>query len=172
MKSKIITFTTALHKFAENGDKTGWTYIEIPAALAEELKADTKKAFRVKGTLDRHPIAGVSLLPAGGGNYIMAVNAAMRKGIAKRPGAMITACLERDDKKYELNADLVACLEDDPPAKAFFDTLAPSHQNYFSKWIDDAKTDGTKTKRIAQALFGLNNKMDYGQMIRYHRDKS
>ncbi|WP_262919566.1 YdeI/OmpD-associated family protein [Niabella hibiscisoli] len=50
--------------------------------------------------------------------------------------------------------------------------MAPSHQNYFSKWIDDAKTDATKTKRIAQALFGLNNKMDYGQMIRYHKGKS
>lgn len=171
MKKNLVTFPAVLKKFEENGDKTGWTYIEIPAELAAELKADTKKAFRVKGTLDQHPIAGVSLLPAGGGNYIMAINAAMRKGIAKRTGAMITASLEPDDKKYELNADLVACLEDDPPAKAFFETLAPSHQNYFSKWIDEAKTDATKTKRIAQAIFGLNHKMDYGQMIRYHRGK-
>ncbi|MCH5689032.1 YdeI/OmpD-associated family protein [Niabella sp. W65] len=59
-----------------------------------------------------------------------------------------------------------------PACKSVFASLAPSHQNYFSKWIDDAKTDATKTKRIAQALFGLNNKMDYGQMIRYHRGKS
>jgi len=172
MKKKAITFTATLKKFAENGDKTGWTYIEIPAELAEQLNADTKKAFRVKGTLDQYAISGVTLLPAGGGNYIMAINAAMRRGIAKRQGAMITASLEPDNKKYELNADFVACLEDDPPAKAFFASLAPSHQNYFSKWIDDAKTDATKTKRIAQALFGLNNKMDYGQMIRYHRGKS
>ncbi len=172
MKSGSIHFTTALQKFAENGDKTGWTYIEIPAELAEQLKTDSKKAFRVKGTLDQHPVSGVTLLPAGGGNYIMAINAAMRKGIAKRQGAMITVTLEVDEAKYELNADLVACLDDDPSARDFFETLTPSHQNYFSKWIDEAKTDATKTKRIAQALFGLNNKMDYGQMIRYHRGKS
>lgn len=172
MKSGIIQFTTSLQKYAENGDKTGWTYIEIPAELAEKLKGTGKRAFRVKGKLDQYPISGVALLPAGGGNYIMAINAAMRKGIAKRWGAMVTASLERDDQKYELNADFVACLEDDPPAKAFFETLAPSHQNYFSKWIDEAKTDATKTKRIAQAIFGLNNKMDYGQMIRYHRGRS
>ncbi len=167
-----IHFTTALQKFAENGDKTGWTYIEIPAELAKQLKADSRKAFRVKGHLDQYPISGVTLLPAGGGNYIMAINATMRKGIAKRQGAMVTASLELDEKKYELNTDLVACLDDDPSAKAFFETLAPSHQNYFSKWIDEAKTDATRTKRIAQAIFGLTNKMDYGQMIRYHRDKS
>ena len=172
MKTNRIQFSTTLHKFKENGDKTGWTYIEIPAELAKQLKADSRKAFRVKGHLDQYPISGVTLLPAGGGNYIMAINAAMRKGIAKRQGAMITASLELDDRKYELNADLVACLKDDPPAKAFFETLAPSHQNYFSKWIDDAKTDATKTKRIAQAIFGLSNKMDYGQMIRYHKGKS
>lgn len=172
MKSQAISFTATLQKFGENGNKTGWTYIEIPSELAEKLQSTGKKAFRVKGKLDRYPISGVTLLPAGGGNYIMAINAAMRKGIAKRQGAMITASLELDDRKYELNADLVACLKDDPPAKAFFETLAPSHQNYFSKWIDDAKTDATKTKRIAQAIFGLSNKMDYGQMIRYHRGKS
>ncbi|MCH5715098.1 DUF1905 domain-containing protein [Niabella hibiscisoli] len=86
MKSNSIHFTAALQKFAENGDKTGWTYIEIPAELAEQLKAGSKKAFRVKGTLDQHPVSGVTLLPAGGGNYIMAVNASMRKGIAKRQG--------------------------------------------------------------------------------------
>lgn len=171
MKSNSIQFTTTLHKFGENGDKTGWTYIEIPAELAAQLKADNKKAFRVKGSLDQHLISGVTLLPAGGGDYIMPVNAAMRKGIAKKQGAMVAVQLEVDSQKYELNADLVACLEDDPAANAFFETLTPSHQNYFSKWIDEAKTDATKTKRIAQALFGLNNKMDYGQMIRYHKGK-
>lgn len=171
MKSNSIQFTTTLQKFAENGDKTGWTYIEVPAELAKQLQGDTKKAFRVKGKLDQYSISGVSLLPAGGGNYIMAINAAMRKGIGKRQGAMITARLEVDEKKYELNADLVACLEDDPAARSFFETLTPSHRNYFSKWIDEAKTDATRTKRIAQAIFGLNNKMDYGQMIRYHRGK-
>ncbi|MCH5689030.1 DUF1905 domain-containing protein [Niabella sp. W65] len=65
MKKKAITFTATLKKFAENGDKTGWTYIEMPAELAEQLNADTKKAFRVKGTLDQYAISGVTLLPAG-----------------------------------------------------------------------------------------------------------
>ncbi|GAB3413823.1 YdeI/OmpD-associated family protein [Niabella aquatica] len=171
MKNKPVFFTATLHKFEENADKTGWTYIEIPADLAQQLKPGNKKSFRVKGRIDKHPIEGVSLLPAGGGSFLMAVNAAMRKGIAKKHGAMVEVTLSADKKKYELNADFIACLEDDPGAKAFFNMLTPSHQNYFSKWVDDAKTEATKVKRIAQSVFGLANKMDYGQMIRYHRGK-
>ncbi|WP_346237971.1 YdeI/OmpD-associated family protein [Niabella insulamsoli] len=166
-----IKFTAPLKKFEKNGEKSGWTYIEVPAALAVQLKANNKKSFRVKGFLDRHAISGVTLLPVGDGNFIMAVNAAMRKGIGKRNGAMVAASLEADEKPYELNVDLVACLADDPAAETFFKTLAPSHQRYFSKWIDEAKTQETRVKRIAQALVGLSRKMDYGQMIRFHKGK-
>lgn len=171
MKSNSIHFITALQKFGENGDKTGWTYIEIPGELAAQLHPSDKKAFRVKGTLDHYAVSGVTVLPAGGGDYMMPVNAAMRKGIGKREGAMVVVTIGRDDQKYELNPDFVACLEEDPTAKAFFETLAPSHQRYFSKWIDDAKTEATRIKRIAQSLSGLSHKMDYGQMIRYHKGK-
>ncbi|WP_332368497.1 DUF1905 domain-containing protein [Spirosoma telluris] len=59
------SFTTTLQKFGEKGDKTRWTYIEIPLAITDELKPGQKKAFRVKGTLDNHPIKLVSLLPMG-----------------------------------------------------------------------------------------------------------
>ena len=166
-----ITFTASLKKFAANGDKTGWTYIEVPAELAQQLKPGHKRAFRVKGKIDQHAIKGVSLIPMGGGSFLLAVNAGMRKGIAKKHGAMVQVHLLVDEKEYELNADLMACLVDDPAAMDFFKSLAPSHQRYFSKWIDEAKTEATKVKRIAQALFGLTNKMNYGQMIRFHKSK-
>jgi len=68
-------------------------------------------------------------------------------------------------------ADLLACLEDEPEAMAFFQSLAASHRKYFSKWIDDAKTDATRTKRLVQAVEGLKRKMDYGTMIRWGREQ-
>lgn len=34
----MVTYTTTIHKFDKNGDKTGWTYIEVPADVAQELK--------------------------------------------------------------------------------------------------------------------------------------
>jgi hypothetical protein len=161
-----ISFTATMHRFEEKGDKTGWTYIEIPADIAEKINPTTKKGFRVKGKLDNHKIAGAYLQPMGGGTFILPINAEMRKGVGKRHGAMIKVQLQKDEALYEFNKDFMDCLADEPAATTFFKSLASSHQRYFSKWIDDAKTDQTKTKRIAQAVAALARKASYGEMIR------
>jgi hypothetical protein len=168
----MIQFTITLKRFEKQGEKTGWTYIEIPADIAGKLKPGNKKSFRVKGKLDAHKIAGVSLLPMGGGAFIMAVNAAMRKGIGKRYGAMVKVQLEEDKKPFQFNKDFMDCLGDEPVAIEFFKTLAGSHQRYFSKWIDDARTEPTRTKRIAQAVTALSRKMGYPEMIRSMNKKN
>lgn len=162
----MIEFTTTILQFEKQGEKTGWSYIEIPADLAQQLKPGNKKSFRVKGKLDAHSIKGVALLPMGAGNFIMALNATMRKVIHKKKGAMLKVRLEVDNKPYELNKEFVECLNDDPSAIAYFKILPKSHQNYFSKWIEAAKTIETKTKRIAQAVNGLSKKQGFGEMLR------
>jgi len=162
----MIEFTTSILQFSQQGEKTGWTYIEIPADLANKLKPGNKKSFRVKGKLDDFSIKGIALLPMGGGSFIMALNAAIRKGIHKKKGAMLKVRLEVDNKDYELNKEFVECLNDEPVAMTYFKTLPKSHQNYFSKWIESAKTVQTKAKRIAQAVNGLSKKMGYGEMLR------
>jgi hypothetical protein len=167
----MIEFTTTLNQFAKQGEKTGWTYIEIPADLAEKLKPGTKKSFRVKGRIDKHAISGISLLPMGGGRFILAVNATIRKSIGKKKGAMVKVRLEEDKKEFQMNKDFMDCLADEPIAVSFFKTLPGSHQRYFSKWIDDAKTVETKTKRIAWAVTGLSKKQGFGEMLRSHQDK-
>jgi hypothetical protein len=167
----MIEFTATLKQFAEQGEKTGWTYIEIPADMAERLKPGNKKSFRVKGKLDNYKITGVALLPMGGGAFIMAVNAGMRKGIGKRKGAMIKVKLEEDKKEFQFNNDFMECMADEPAAMAFFKTLPGSHQRYFSKWIDSAKAVETKAKRIAWAVTALSKKQGYADMLRSHQKK-
>ena len=165
----MIEFTTTLKQFAEQGEKTGWTYIEVPADLADELKPGNKKSFRVKGKLDNYSISRVALLPMGGGKFIMAVNATMRKGIGKRKGAQVKVQLEEDKKQFQFNKDFMTCLADEPLGVEFFKTLPGSHQRYFSKWIDDAKTVETKSKRIALAVTALSKKQGFSQMLRSHK---
>ena len=151
----MTRFTATIHKFESKGEKTGWNYIEIPADIAEQLKPGNKKIFRVKGKLDGFKIAGASLLPMGNGTFILAINAAMRKGTGKKHGAQLDVQLTEDKVAYQLNAALVECLHDDPAALQSFNAMPRSHQNYYSKWIDAAKTDLTKTKRIAIAVSTL-----------------
>jgi Domain of unknown function (DUF1905)/Bacteriocin-protection, YdeI or OmpD-Associated len=168
----MVQYTTTIHRFEKQGEKTGWTYIEVPADLAQKIKPGNRKEFKVKGKLDKHPIKRVSLLPMGGGVFIMPLNAAMRKAIGKRHGAMVKAQLEADDRPFIFNTDFIDCLNDEPEAKKFFQTLPGSHQRYFSKWIDDAKTEPTKTKRIALAVTALSKKQGYPEMLRSQQKKN
>lgn len=168
----MIQFTVTIHKFEKQGEKSGWTYIEIPADIAQQLKPGNKKSFRVKGKLDNYKITGVSLLPMGGGSFIMAINAAMRKGTGKKQGAMIKVQLEENKKPYILNAEFLECLQDEPRALKNFNAMPKSFQNYYSKWIESAKTEPTRTKRIAAAVSTLAKGMNYSEMIRSLQKKN
>src|ERR1700754_4241620 len=93
----MVKYTTTILRFEKQGEKTGWTYIEVPADIAGQLKPDQKQSFRVKGKLDKYAIAAIALLPMGDGKFIMALNAEIRKGIAKRAGAKLEVQLTVDD---------------------------------------------------------------------------
>ena len=162
----MVQLATMMKRFDRQGEKTGWTYIEIPADLAQKLKPGNRKEFKVKGKIDKHPINRVSLLPMGGGAFIMPVNGDMRKAIGKRHGAMVKVELTEDKSEFVFNKDLMQCLHDEPKAWDFFKALPGSHQRYFSKWIDSAKTEETKANRIARAVNALAKQLGYPEMLR------
>lgn len=167
----MVQFSTTILKFGSKGEKTGWTYIEVPADIARQLKPGNKKEFKVKGKLDKHSITRQSVIPMGGGAFIIPLNAALRKAIGKRHGAMLKVQLKEDKTEFIFNNDFMECLDDDPAAKKFFESLPGSHQRYFSKWIDSAKTEPTKVKRISMAVNALAKKWGYGEMLRASQGK-
>jgi hypothetical protein len=162
----MIRFNTTILQFAEQGEKTGWSYIRVPAALAGKLMPGNKKSFRVKGKLDDFSISKVALIPMGEGDFIMALNASVRRSIGKSKGARLTVQIEVDKAQLKPPKDLMECLADEPKALAFFNTLTPGHRNYFGKWVNDARTDATRAKRIAQVVTAMIRSMDFGQMVR------
>ena len=162
----MVKFTTEIKKFAQQGEKTGWTYIDVPEEIALQLVPNNKKAFRVKVLLDTYAFSGISLVPIGGGDFILPLNAATRKQIGKGKGAILKVTLEVDTSPVLLSAELMQCLEDEPAALAYFKKLPGSHQKYYSRWIESAKTDATKAKRIAQTVSACARGQQYGEMIR------
>jgi|ERR1022692_1646918 hypothetical protein len=162
----MVQFTTTILQFAEQGEKTGWSYIRIPASIAQQLKPGNKKSFRVKGRLDNYEIKGISLMPMGEGDFIMALKASLRKAIKKNKGAKLIVHVQVDNNKPKPPEELMECLKDELDAHAFFKQLSFSHQNYFSNWIKAAKTDVTKARRIAHCVNALCRKFDFGQMLR------
>lgn len=162
----MIKFTATLEKFDEQGEKTGWTFFVVPSKIANQLKPNTKKSFRVKGKLDGFAIKQVALVPMGGGDFILPVNAGIRKDIGKRKGSQLTVQLEVDDSAIEISTDLLACLEDEPKAREHFNQLPKGEKHYFSKWIDSAKTAPTKEKRILFALKAFSRGLRFGPAMR------
>ena len=167
----MLSYSTTLEKFASKGEKSGWTYLAVTAEQAEQLKPGHRKSFKVKGKLDRHVVKNISLLPMGDGSFILPVNATLRKALGKREGAVVKLQLQEDNSEFVFNAGLMECLADEPRAAHFFRQLPGSHQRYFSKWIDDAKTEATRVKRIATAVNALTRQLGFGEMLRAARDK-
>jgi hypothetical protein len=165
----MITFSAKIQRFASKGEKTGWSYIEISDKNADKINPGCRKSYRVKGTLDAFKIQKTSILPMGDGGFILPINGAMRKGTGKKLGDTLKVSLALDARELQLNSDFMDCLKDDARAYDFFQTLPKSHQSYFSKWIDDAKTISTKTKRITMAVIALAQRQGYGEMIRANR---
>ncbi len=161
-KKETITFEAAIQKFGNKGEKTGWTYIAIPEAMAAQLMPGTKTSFRVKGSLDNLAVEQVALIPMGNGDFILPLNSAMRRKGGFAAGGKLTATLSVDASVKPLSPLLLACLEDAPIAKAKFEALPLGHRRYYSNWIESAKGDQTKQKRVAQCIIGLERGLDFG----------
>ena len=163
----MITFKSEIERFAEMGEKSGWTYVFIPQAIANVIKADCRKSFRVKGRLDLVEIEGVSLVPMGEGNFIMALNGPLRKKLRKDLGAVLTLQLEEDTTfKIEMPEDLELCLADEPHLMNNFMKQPKPHQNWYINWLNTAKTEATRTKRIVKIVSAMDKNWDFGTMMR------
>ncbi|MBN8578666.1 MAG: DUF1905 domain-containing protein [Cytophagales bacterium] len=164
----MIRFAAKLEKQNKPG---GWTYLVVTPAHIKKLKAG-KKTFRVRGWLDAFEFKRVSLLSFGNGSYLLPFNAAMRKATGKKAGDKIAVAMELDETKAKLSADLLQCLKEEPEALRFFKTLTPFFQNFYSKWVEDAKTNPTKTRRLVALVTTLAQKQGYHYLLETYRNST
>lgn len=162
----MVQFKATILKFKAQGEKTGWTYIVVPAKVAQQINPGVKKSYRVKGKFDSYAFDAMTLLPMGEGDFIIPLKGDIRKAIKKNAGATLQVQIALQPKAYEIDAEFMECLNDEPKALEHFNSLTGSHKNYFSKWIETAKTAPTKAKRIAMAVDALAKKWGYPEMIR------
>ena len=167
----MLQFNAIILKFESYAEKTGWTYIEIPAEIIRALNHWKKKSFRVKGFLDNYRIKEVALLMMRGGQFFMPINATMRKGTGKNEGDLLTVRIEKDRQFIMPDRDFMTCLDEDKAAKWNYICLPKSHQNYYNKWIGGAKTPQTKADRIACTIDALGKGQKFNEMLRAGREQ-
>lgn len=163
----MIIFEAEIERFAKMGEKTGWTFVFIPMAIAEQINPGCKKSYRVKGRLDAVEVSGMSFVPMGEGNFILALKTSLRKELRKEEGAILRLELEEDkDFKVEMPADLELCLMEEQHLMDNFLKLPKSHQNYYINWLNTAKTEQTRTKRLTQIVIAMDKKLSFGEMLK------
>lgn len=168
----MITFKAEIERFHDMGEKTGWTYVFIPLAIANQIKSDCRKSFRVKGYLDQVAIEGISMVPMGEGNFIIALNGSLRKKLRKEKGAVLELSLTEDTTfKIEMPEDLEICLSDEAHLMQNFLKQPKSHQNYYINWLNTAKTEATRTKRIVKIISAMDQGWDFGTMMRDGKER-
>jgi len=89
-----------------------------------------------------------------GGENLLGFSKKLRADLGVEIGDVVDVAIALDaaPREVEVPPALAAALAGDATAKAAFDALAPSHRKEFTRWIDEAKRDETRQRRVAQAL--------------------
>jgi hypothetical protein len=88
------------------------------------------------------------------GEFLLGLNRAVRQQAGVEAGDTVEVELELDSapRRVEVPAALDNALAEDSEARAAFDRLAYTYRKEYARWIDEAKRDETRERRVAQAL--------------------
>ena len=167
----MVNLKVEIERYETNGEKTGWSYVHIPQEIADQIKPNERRGFRIKGLIDELAVNGLSATPIKDDGFIIPLNKNLRKLLKKEAGAIVELRLAFDaDFKIEMPDDLEICLAQEEGLLEYFLSLPKSHQNYFINWLNTAKTEHTRTKRLVMIVNAMAFKQDFGAMIRANRN--
>jgi hypothetical protein len=123
---------------------------EVPESVVEELGGGghPKVAVTVNSYTYRSSIARM------GGRYLVGVSAERRAAAGLQAGDVVDVEVELDTapREAELPADLAAALDAEPVAKAFWETLSHSKQQWHVLQVTGAKKAETRAGGISNAV--------------------
>ena len=88
------------------------------------------------------------------GEFLLGLNRAVREEAGVEAGDTVEVKLELDTapREAEVPEALANALAEDSEARAAFDRLAYTRRKEYARWINEAKRDETRQRRVAQAL--------------------
>ena len=128
-----------------------WTYLAL--TLDQEKVVGTNSKVPVKGTIDGVRFSS-SLLPNGAGGHFLVVKKEIRDMIGKSAGDRVRVSIERDGAPAEVMIPEVVlrALQRNKKANAFFKSLSHSHKKAYIEWVESAKKDETRGKRVGKMI--------------------
>jgi len=131
---------------AKAGSKT---YIAIP--FNPNAIWGVKQRHHITGTINGCAVRGS--LGSDGSQYFLPLGAAWWRDNGVEAGAEVEVVLSPEGPQADtLAPDILAALENEPEARAFFESLATFYRNGYMRWIESAKRTETRSARIAEML--------------------
>ncbi len=151
MKVKKHTFKAPIQNAGGGG-----AFVEVPFDVEKAFGA---KKPKVKAVIEGVPYRGI-LTRMGGPNHILIILKGIREQIGKTFGddVKITVELDTEERVIEIPEDLLKELKKNKDVKAVFEKLSYTHKREYVMWINEAKKDETRARRIIQTLERLKPK--------------
>ena len=143
----LIDQNLLLERFPGKG---GWTFARIP-----ELPPGKKNHFgmqKVRGYIDDYEVKQFHLMPLGKGKLFIAVKAEIRKAIKKNAGDWVKVTLYSLEAPLPVPDDFMLCLQDEPEALKYFESLPESSQKECLNWIYAINSEEIIVDRMASAI--------------------
>ena len=129
-----------------------FTFVAIPFSPREVWGA--KPRYYVMGTINGISVRGT--LGASGQDYFLRLGAAWMRDSGIESGANISVRLSLEGPQEDnIASDIAKALSENKKAKTFFDGLPTFYRKNFIRWIEGAKREETRVRRINEMLMLL-----------------
>lgn len=128
----------------------GGAFVEVPFDVEEAFGA---KKPRVKALIEGVPYRG-TLVRMGTECHLLLILKSIREQVGRTFGDEVKVSVELDveERVVTVPAELKRAFKSDKEAKTFFDKLSYTHQREYVMWINEAKKDETRQRRIAKTI--------------------
>ncbi|MDQ3004094.1 MAG: YdeI/OmpD-associated family protein [Chloroflexota bacterium] len=143
--NKKQTFTATIQNAGGGG-----AFVEVPFDVEEAFGA---KRPRVRAVIEGVPYRGI-LSRMGTERHLLVILKEIRENVGKTFGDEVKITVELDEEPLvvEIPAQLKKAFKAEKEAKAFFDKLAYTHQREYVMWINEAKREETRDRRIVKMI--------------------
>jgi len=134
----------------------GGAFVEVPFNVE---KAFGSKRPKVKAMIEDVPYRGL-LVRMGSECHMLLILKSIREQIGKSFGDQVKVTVEADSEPriVEIPPELAEVFKKEKAAEAYFKSLAYSHQREYVGYINEAKKEETRQRRIVKTIEMLKKK--------------
>jgi hypothetical protein len=155
--ASTIGFTATLFRPVVTGDAADWSFLRLPKDASAKLPS--RGMTSVEGTFNGVAYRG-TLEPDGEGGHWLKVERNLREAAGAEPGDVVSLELSpmAEEPEPTVPADLRNALAAAPPkTRQVWSDITTVARGDWIQWIDSAKRDATRSKRIESACDMLAN---------------